>query len=68
MRAAPPVGPENACSNRGAATGGYQVAEVARQLRWSAGPNQVENAHWGMAQCLGGAGATAVTHIFERAG
>ena len=54
--------------NPGGATGVYQAAEVALQLRWTAGPNQVQNAHWGMAQCLGGAGATAVTHIFERAG
>lgn len=53
--------------NPGGATGVYQAAEVVMQLRWAAGPNQVENAHWGMAQCLGGAGATAVTHIFERA-
>lgn len=54
--------------NPGGATGVYQAAEVALQLRWMAGPNQVEGAHWGMTQCLGGAGATAVTHIFERAG
>ena len=54
--------------NPGGAAGVYQVAEVVLQLRWTAGPNQVEGAQWGMAQCLGGAGATAVTHIFERAG
>jgi len=53
--------------NPGGATGVYQAAEVVMQLRWVAGPNQVQDAHWGMAQCLGGAGATAVTHIFERA-
>jgi acetyl-CoA C-acetyltransferase len=54
--------------NPGGATGVYQIAEVATQLRWAAGPNQVKDARWGMAQCLGGAGATAVTHILERAG
>ena len=54
--------------NPGGAAGVYQAAEVVLQLRWMAGPNQVEGAHWGMAHCLGGAGATAVTHIFERAG
>ena len=54
--------------NPGGAAGVYQAAEVVLQLRWMAGPNQVEGAHWGMAQCLGGAGASAVTHIFERAG
>jgi acetyl-CoA C-acetyltransferase len=53
--------------NPGGATGVYQAAEVVLQLRWAAGPNQVEGAHWGMAQCLGGAGATAVTHILQRA-
>lgn len=52
--------------NPGGATGVYQLAEVALQLRELAGPNQVHGARWGMAQCLGGAGATAVTHILER--
>jgi acetyl-CoA C-acetyltransferase len=53
--------------NPGGATGVYQAAEVVMQLRGIAGPNQVPNARWGMTQCLGGSGATAVTHIFERA-
>lgn len=52
--------------NPGGAVGVYQAAEVVLQLRDAAGPNQVANARWGMAQCLGGAGATAATHIFER--
>src|SRR5579859_430027 len=54
--------------NPGGATGVYQIAEVVMQLRGAGGPNQVAGAHWGMAQCLGGAGATAVTHILERVG
>ncbi len=54
--------------NPGGATGVYQIAEVALQLRGAAGSNQIADARWGMAQCLGGAGATAVTHILERAG
>jgi acetyl-CoA C-acetyltransferase len=54
--------------NAGGATGVYQAAEVVLQLRGEAGPNQVRDARWGMAQCLGGAGATAVTHLFEKAG
>jgi acetyl-CoA C-acetyltransferase len=54
--------------NPGGAAGIYQVAEVALQLRGTAGLHQVAGAHWGMTQCLGGAGATAVTHIFERVG
>ncbi len=45
------------------ATGVYQVAEVMQQLRGQAGKNQVPNARIGMAQSLGGIGATAVTHI-----
>ena len=45
------------------ATGVYQVAEVMQQLRGKAGKNQVPNARVGMAQSLGGIGATAVTHI-----
>jgi acetyl-CoA C-acetyltransferase len=53
--------------NPGGATGVYQAAEVVRQLRGQAGPTQVKDARYGMAQSIGGAGATAVTHIFERA-
>ncbi|MEZ4593278.1 MAG: thiolase domain-containing protein [Chloroflexota bacterium] len=51
--------------NPGGATGMYQVVEVARQLRGQAGDNQIENAKIGMAQNLGGSGATAVTHILS---
>jgi acetyl-CoA C-acetyltransferase len=47
----------------GGATGLYQAAEVVLQLQRRAGPNQVRDAQIGMAQCLGGAGATAATHI-----
>jgi len=45
------------------ATGVYQVAEVVQQLRGEAGPNQLKDAHIGMAQNIGGSGATIVTHI-----
>ena len=45
------------------ATGVYQVVEVATQLRGQAGPTQVQNAKIGMAQNIGGSGATVVTHI-----
>jgi acetyl-CoA C-acetyltransferase len=47
------------------ATGIYQVVEVAEQLRGEAGANQVVNARLGMAQNIGGSGATVVTHILE---
>jgi len=48
------------------ATGVYQVVEVVQQLRGLAGANQVPNARMGMAQNIGGSGATVVTHILER--
>jgi acetyl-CoA C-acetyltransferase len=52
--------------NPGGATGLYQIVEVALQLRGEARANQIANAKWGLAQNLGSAGATAVTHILER--
>ncbi|WP_420628418.1 thiolase domain-containing protein [Candidatus Leptofilum sp.] len=51
--------------NPGGATGMYQIVEVARQLRGQAGDNQIADAKVGMAQNLGGSGATAVTHILS---
>jgi len=45
------------------ATGVYQVVEVVQQLRGEAGVNQVKDARLGMAQNIGGSGATAITHI-----
>ncbi len=48
------------------ATGIYQTVEVVQQLRGLAGENQVPNARIGMAQNIGGSGATVITHILER--
>lgn len=45
------------------ATGVYQVVEVVQQLTGQAGANQVKGATIGMAQNIGGSGATVVTHI-----
>jgi acetyl-CoA C-acetyltransferase len=45
------------------ATGVYQVIEVVEQLTGQAGANQVQGATVGMAQNIGGSGATVVTHI-----
>lgn len=45
------------------ATGVYQIVEVVRQLRGQAGACQIPSARVGMAQNLGGSGATAVTHV-----
>jgi len=60
------LGGLKARGNPGGASGVYQLAEVVLQLRGAAGATQIKDAHWGMAQSLGGAGATAVTHIFEK--
>jgi acetyl-CoA C-acetyltransferase len=45
------------------ATGIYQIVELVQQLTGSAGANQVKNARIGMAQNIGGSGATILTHI-----
>ncbi len=45
------------------ATGVYQVVEVVQQLRGEAGVNQVKDARLGMAQNIGGSGATVITHV-----
>ncbi len=45
------------------ATGVYQIVESVLQLTGTAGANQVANAHIGMAQNIGGSGATILTHI-----
>jgi acetyl-CoA C-acetyltransferase len=45
------------------ATGVYQVVEVVQQLTGQCGANQVQGATVGMAQNIGGSGATVVTHI-----
>lgn len=47
------------------ATGIYQIVEVVQQLRGEAGFTQVDGARIGMAQNIGGSGATIVTHILK---
>jgi acetyl-CoA C-acetyltransferase len=47
------------------ATGIYQIVEVVQQLRCEAGATQVDGARIGMAQNIGGSGATIVTHILK---
>jgi len=47
------------------ATGVYQVVEVVEQLRGEAGATQVPGARVGMAQNIGGSGATIITHILK---
>ena len=48
------------------ATGMYQIVEVAQQLRNECGATQVDGASVGMAQNIGGSGATILTHILRR--
>jgi acetyl-CoA C-acetyltransferase len=47
------------------ATGVYQIVEVAQQLRGACAETQVPEARIGMAQNIGGSGATIVTHILK---
>jgi acetyl-CoA C-acetyltransferase len=47
------------------ATGMYQIVEVIQQLRGECGPTQVDGAKIGMAQNIGGSGATILTHILK---
>jgi acetyl-CoA C-acetyltransferase len=47
------------------ATGIYQVVEVVQQLRCECGETQVDGARVGMAQNIGGSGATILTHILK---
>ncbi len=47
------------------ATGVYQIVEVVQQLRGEAGATQVDGARIGMAQNIGGSGATVITHILK---
>lgn len=47
------------------ATGMYQIVETVLQLRGEAGPAQIDGVKIGMAQNIGGSGATVITHILK---
>jgi acetyl-CoA C-acetyltransferase len=47
------------------ATGIYQIVEVVQQLRGECDGTQVDGAAVGMAQNIGGSGATVLTHILK---
>jgi len=47
------------------ATGVAQAVTIVEQLRGEAGDQQVEGARIGMAQNMGGSGASSVVHIFQ---
>ena len=47
------------------ATGMYQIVEVVQQLRGECNGSQVDGAKIGMAQNIGGSGATILTHVLK---
>ena len=49
------------------ATGVYQIVEVVQQLRGEAGNTQIDGARIGLAQNIGGSGATVITHVLKKA-
>ncbi len=64
-----PMATAGGCKARGdtvGALGVYQIVELAAQLWGEAGPLQVPGARVALAQCLGGLGATAATHILVK--
>ncbi len=69
LKGALPISTFGGLKSRGnpfGATGVYQAVEVALQLRGQAGENQIADPQIGMAQNVGGLGATVVTHLFSR--
>jgi len=61
-----PLATGGGCKARGdliGANGVYQIIELVRQLRGEAGAAQIQGAKRALAQCLGGIGTTAATHI-----
>ena len=47
------------------ATGMYQIVEIVQQLRGECKETQVDGAKIGMAQNIGGSGATVLTHVLK---
>lgn len=60
-----PSGGLKGCGHPVGATGVKQVVELTEQLRGTAGKRQVTRARTGLAQNVGGSGATAVVHILK---
>lgn len=60
------MGGQKARGNPLGASGVYQLVETVMQLRGQAGENQINGAQRALVQSLGGAAATAVTHVLER--
>ncbi len=69
MGGRPTINPSGGMKAQGrpfGAVGVAQVVELVRQLRGEAGERQVAGATFGLAQDLGGTGATSVVHLLER--
>lgn len=60
-----PSGGLKGCGHPVGATGVKQIVELVEQLRGTANTRQVQNAKVGLAQNVGGSGATAVVHILK---
>ncbi|RME05170.1 MAG: thiolase domain-containing protein [Planctomycetota bacterium] len=63
-----PVNPSGGLKSKGhpvGATGVAQIVELVHQLRGEAGERQVKGAKVGLAQNMGGTGASSVVHILE---
>ena len=61
-----PINPSGGLKARGdplGATGVAQIAEIVQQLKGKADKRQVPNAKYGLAQNVGGTGATVIVHI-----
>lgn len=50
----------------GGAAGVYQAVEAVMQLRGQSGPNQLNEARYGLIQSLGGPASTAVCHVLAK--
>ena len=55
-----------ACGHPVGATGVKQLVELTKQLRGECGNRQVKNAKIGLAQNVGGTGATVAIHILQK--
>ncbi len=62
-----PINPSGGLKSKGhpvGATGIAQIVEIVEQLRGNAGKRQIKNVKIGLAQNMGGSGASSVVHIF----